>query len=224
MVMNSSRTVFGTGTSVCRSVAFLALAVVLAGCSPALQLKQVWVEGSYQGGPPKKVLVVCDMHVPTVTRAFESEFVKHLKARGGEAVESFRIVPAGEGSEQTGREAKVAQIRELGFDAVLVTRATKGRTEVRDIPGMTIVTGYGYYGGGVGVAATIGGPPRPTTQGYTHEQGYLTIDTQLFDVRTENRIWASQSELKVSGSPQEHVKPYVARITDEMAKTGLFKK
>jgi len=157
------------------------------------------------------------------------EIVKRLKAGGMEAVESFRIFPKGLPSDSKEREAVVVLIREQGFDSVLLTRAMKGRTEVREIPGMTIISGFGYspygYGGygGVGVSATIGGPSQPTTQGYSHEQDYLTIETLLFDVRTGNRIWASQSELRVSGSPQEHIKPYVSLITGELAKAKLFK-
>jgi len=120
----------------------------------------------------------------------------------------------------------VALIREQGFDALLFTRTMTGRSETRDIPGMTIVSGFGYspYGyGGVGVAATIGGPSQPTTQGYSHEQNYLTIETQLFDVRTEKRLWASQSELRLAGSPEKHITPYVSMITDKLAKAKLFK-
>jgi len=204
----------------------LLLLVALTGC-PSLKVKQVWEDDAYQGGRPQKVLVLCNMSVPTVKRAFENEFVKYLKAERMQPVESFRVFPEGLPNDEQGREAVVAQIKEQGFDAVLYTRAIKGRTEVREIPGMTIVSGFGYspygYGGGVGVAATIGGPSHPTTQGYSHEQDYLTIETLLFDVQTGKRLWASQSELRVSGSPQEHVKPYVAKITEKLANAKFFK-
>jgi hypothetical protein len=202
------------------------LLAALTGCSPALQVKQVWKDESYHGGRLHKVLVMCDMNVPTMKRAFENEFVKVLRHQGMEAVESFRIVPEGVPDDSKGREAMVALIKEQGFDALLYTRTMTGRSETRDIPGMTIVSGFGSpygYGGGVGVAATIGGPSQPTTQGYSHEQKYLTIETLLFDVSTEKRLWAAQSELRLSGSPQEHITPYVAMMTDKLAKAKLFK-
>ena len=223
MVMNRSGSV-SAGGKAGRVLFTLALLAFLSGCQ-SLQVKQVWEEEAYQGGRPQKVLVMCNMSVPTVKRAFENEFVKSLNYHGMTAVESFRVVSEVSLSDSAAREAFVAQIREQKFDAVLITRAMRGRTEVRDIPGMTIVSGFGYpyYGGGVGVAATIGGPSQPTTQGYSHEQEYLTIETLLFDVRTEKRIWASQSELRVAGLPQEQIKPYVIKMTDMLAKAKLFK-
>ena len=204
----------------------LILLASLTGCSPALQTRLVWEDETYHGGRPQKVLVMCDMTVPTMKRAFENEFVKFLRYQGMQAVESFKIVPAGVPTDSGGRDAMVALIREQGFDAVLFTRTMTGRSEVRDVPGMTIVSGFGSpygYGGGVGVAATIGGPSQPTTHGYSHEQDYLTIETQLFEARTEKRLWASQSELRLSGSPEKHITPYVEMITDKLEKAKIFK-
>jgi hypothetical protein len=226
MVMLKKNTDVSAGAGAGRWLAVVLLLAALTGC-PALQMKQVWEDEAYRGGRPQKVLVICNMSVPTDKRAFENEFVKYLKAEGMQPVESFRIFPEGVPNDDNGREAVVAQIRAQGFDAVLFTRAMKGRTEVREIPGMTIVSGFGYspygYGGGVGISATIGGPSQPTTQGYSHEQDFVTIETLLFDVRTGKRLWASQSELRVSGEPREHIKPYVAMVTDELAKTKIFK-
>ena len=212
------------GTRAGKCFVAVMLLAALVGCSPALQLKQVWQDESYRSGRLQKVLVVCDMVTPTMKRSFENQFVIDLRRQEVQAVEGFRIVPEGALNEKGGREAVVAMIREQGFDAVLFTRTMTGRSETRDIPGMTIVSGFGSpYGGGVGVAATIGGPSQPTTQGYSHEQNYKTIETQLFDVRTEKRLWASQSELRLSGSPEKHIEPYVAMITDKLAASRFFK-
>lgn len=225
MVMITSSTVVGARTRAGIWLVAMMLLAALTGC-PALQLKQVWENDAYRGGRPKKVLVMCDMTVPTMKRAFENEFVKFLRYKGLDAVESFRIVPEGVPNDSSGRDAMVALIREQGIDALLFTRTMTGRSETRDVPGMTIVSGFGYspYGyGSVGVAATIGGPSQPTTQGYSHEQNYMTIETQLFDTRTEKRLWASQSELRLDGSPEKHIKPYVSMITDKLATAKFFK-
>jgi hypothetical protein len=223
MIKIRSGSIVATGSTIGRGLLTLTLLAVLSGCL-ALQVKNIWEDEAYRGGRPQKVLVLCAMNVPTVKRAFENEFVKNLKDHGITAVESFRIVPETAFSESGARDALVALIREQGFDTLLYTRAIKGRSEVSTIPGMTIVKGTPYpFGGGGGVGFVVGGDSRPTTQSYTHEQDYLSIDTVLFDVRTEGRLWASESELRVSGQSQEHIKPYVAMITDKLTKSRIFK-
>jgi len=223
MVMITKSTVVGVGLRAEKRLLAIILLAALTGCSPALQLKQVWENDAYRSGGLQKVLVICDMTVPTVKRQFENEIVKDLRHHGAQAVESFKTFPEGVPADSGGREAFVSLIREQGYDAVMYTRTMTGRTETREIPGMTIVSGFGSpYGGSIGVAATIGGPSQPTTQGYSHDQGYLTIETLLFDVRTEKRLWAAQSELRLSGTPQDHIKPYVGMIIDKLAKTKLL--
>jgi hypothetical protein len=228
MVIITGSKIVGAGARAGTWIIAMVLLAVLAGCSPALKMNLIWEDEGYYSGHPQKVLVMCDMTVPTMKRAFENEFVKFLRHQGLQAVESFRIIPEGVPTDSKGRDALVALIKEQGFDSVLYTRTMTGRSETRDVPGMTIVTGfgspYGYGGyGGVGVAATIGGPSQPTTQGYSHEQNYLTIETQLFDARTEKRLWASQTELRLSGSPEKNITPYVSMVTDKLTKSKFFK-
>jgi hypothetical protein len=200
-------------------VLLLALLSSLAGCS-TMQVREVWRDEAYQGRP-KSVLVIAVMKNATVRRMFENEFAKRLKGRGVNAVESFRLLPEDASLEgDKGRDAVVAIINQQGLDAVLLTRITGIRSDVRDIPGMTITTGYGYpygsYGAWGGYTAVVGSFPDgagPTTQGYSHESKFLDIETHLFDTGTEKLIWASLSELRITGPPQEEIEPYVNKVS-----------
>jgi hypothetical protein len=51
---------------------------------------------------------------------------------------------------------------------------------------------------------------------------FLVIETQLFDVKTEKLIWAAQSETRISGSPQEEIKPYISIIAKRLFRDKLF--
>ena len=198
---------------------FLTLALALTGCASA-KVREVWRDEAYQGRP-KNVLIVAVMKNATVQRTFESGFAKRLQGRGISAVESFRVLPDNAPAESDAvRDAVVAAIREQGIDAVLITRVTGRRSDVRDIPGMTITTGFGYpygsygaWGSYAGASYSFPGPSAPTTQGYSHESKFLDIETQLFDVRTEKPIWAVRSELRITGPPQEEVQPYVDTVS-----------
>lgn len=200
----------------------------LAGCA-ATQIKETWREEAYQGRP-KSVLVIAVVKNATFQRMFESEFAKRLKEHGINAVESFRILPDGVSLEgDAGRDAVVAAIREQAIDTVLITRVTGRWSKVSDIPGMTITTGYGFpygsygaWGSYVGASYTFGGPTAPTTQGYSHETRFLSVETHLFDARTEKLIWAARSESRVTDTPQEEIKPYVEIVSKELLRAKLF--
>jgi hypothetical protein len=205
----------------------LAFLIVLSGCA-ATKIKEVFQDDAYQGHP-KNVLVVAVASNITVRRTIESGFAKQLKNRGAGATESFRVLPEGtELSGDAGRDAIVAIIKERGIDAVLLTRVTGRRSDVRDIPGMTITTGFGYpygsYGAWGGYSAVVysSGPTSPTTQGYSHETKFLDIETHLFDTAAEKLIWAARTETRLSGTPQEEIKPYIDIITRELFQTNLF--
>jgi hypothetical protein len=207
----------------CALVLSLASLLALSGCA-ATKIKEVWKDDVYQGHP-KNVLVIAVAGNVTVRREIESGFAKRLKERGAVATESFRILPEGTAlTGDAGRDAIVAIIKERGIDAVLFTRVTGRRSNVRDIPGMTITTGFGYYpyGGGYSAVIASSGPTAPTTQGYSHESKFLDIETHLFDATAEKLIWAAQTETRLSGPPQEEIKPYVEMVTQKLFQTNIF--
>jgi hypothetical protein len=212
----------------CAALLLLAQLPALSGCA-STSVKEVWRDEAFQGHP-KSILVVAVMKNLTVQRQFESEFAKRLKGRGINAVESFRVLPDGVALEgDAGRDAVVAAIKTQGIDAVLMTRVTGRRYQKSEIPGMTITSGSGYpyggagaWGGYAGVAYTIGGPSQPTTQGYSHETVFLDIETHLFDARAEKLIWGARTETRVTGPPQEEIKPYVDMVTSELLREKFF--
>jgi hypothetical protein len=221
---NWSRNVRSFLSSGCIVLCFL----VVTGCA-ATQVKQVWKDEAYQGGHLDNVLVIGVLKNNTARRSFESEFVKYFRYRGITAVESFRVLPTDvlEGDEV--RDTIVQKIKELGINAVLMTKVVGNRTAEEVIPGMTITTGfglpygsYGAWGSYTSVAYSFPGPSAPTTQGYSHVQKFLVIETQLFDVRAEKLIWAARSETRITDSPQEEIKPYVSIIADRLFREKLF--
>lgn len=202
--------------------------LTMTGCA-ATQVKQVWKDEAFQGGRLDNVLVISILKNNTARRAFESEFVKYFRYRGIIAVESFRVLTTDALEGDEARDAIVQKIKELGIDAVLMTKVVGSRTAEETIPGMTITAGYGLpygsygaWGAYAGVAYSFPGPTQPTTQGYSHVDKFLVIETQLFDVETEKLIWAAQSETRISGSPQEEIKPYISIIAKRLFRDKLF--
>ena len=207
----------------------ICMLLVSIGCA-AMQVKQVWIDETYQGGQPKNVLVIAVMRQPTTRRMMESEFVKHFKKQGIGAVESFRALTTDTLESDATRDGIVAAVKERGIDAVLTVRSAGSRIEERNIPGMTITTGvgmpygsYGAWGGYTTVMASFPEPSAPTTQGYSAEQKFLSLETQLYDVRTEKLIWSALSEMRISGPPQEEIKDFVSLMSRELFRAKPFR-
>lgn len=203
--------------------------LTVTGCA-ATQVKQVWKDEAYQGGRPDNVLVIGILKNNTARREFESEFAKYFRNRGIIAVESFRVILTDALGEDEARDAIVQKIKELGINAVLMTKVVGSRTTEETIPGMTITAGYGLplgsygaWGAYAGVTYSFPGPSQPTTQGYSHEDKFLVIETQFFDVKTEKLIWAAQSETRITDSPQSEIKPYISIIADRLFRDKLFR-
>jgi len=208
------------------STLLLSMLLATIGCA-ATQVKQVRIDENYQGGRPKNVLVIVVVKQPTTRRMMESEFAKKFRERGISAVESFQALAIETLEGDAARDGIVAAVKERGIDAVLMVRMSGSRIEKETIPGMTITTSYGMpygsYGAWGGYTAVIGSyPSAPTTQGYSHEQTFLSCETQLYDVRTERLIWSALSETRVSGTPQEEITPFISHITRTLFSAKLF--
>jgi len=221
---NWSRNIRSCLSGGCLVLYFLAV----TGCA-ATQVKQVWKDEAFQRGGLDNVLIIGILKNDTARRTFESEFVKYFKSRGIAARESFRVLPTDSLEGDEARDAIVQKIKELGINAVLMTRVIGSRTAKETIPGMTITAGYGLpygsygaWGAYAGVGYSFPGPSQPTTQGYSHEDTFLVLEARLFDVKNEKLIWAAQSETRLSGAPQEEIKPYIRVIADRLFHDKLF--
>ncbi len=193
-------------------------------------MKQVWKDESFKNGSLDNVLIIGVLKNDTARRMFESEFIKYFRYEKIKAVESFRVLPTDTLEGNEARDAIVQKRKELGINAVLLSRITGSRTKEETIPGMTITAGYGMpfgsYGGWgayAGVGYSFPGPGSPTTQSYSHEDRFLIVETQLFDVRSEKLVWAAQSEIRITSAPQNEIKPYISTITDRLFRDKVFK-
>lgn len=212
------------GPNIMRTIAAAGLllvnSMVMAGCA-ATQIQQVWTDKAFQSGHINSVLIVVLVYNPSTRRMFESEFAKYFKHRGISAIESFRDLEIESLNQNALRDAILAKMHEKGSDSVLLTRIVDRRAKENIIPGMTITSSSGMWGGSAAVYS-FPGPSAPTTQSYSHEETFLGLMTNLFDARTEKLLWAIRTETRITGAPQEEIKPYVALVTDKLFSSKLF--
>jgi hypothetical protein len=191
------------------------LAVLLTACS-ATQIKSVWKDPSYLG-QPHRVMVIAVAKEPINRRIFEDEFVLQLKARGTDAIASYTILPD---KSQDDQAAIAKMVEQLGADTVLISRLVSKRS-VRVYYPATVSHRPHYYGKWPEYYRQ--GYDMINTPGYSTKYEYALMETNLYDARSDNLIWAATTETGVDNLNQTLIKPYIGTILNMIADYGLLK-
>ena len=192
---------------------FVAAALVLASCS-STRVTSDWADQSYQK-KPGKVMVVALAQQNADLRLVEDEFVNQLKSSGVDAVPSYAVLPDTAQRDKTAVEAKA---RELGADAVLVTRLVDRKTEREYVPGTPYGPGPygGYYGG------YYGAHPGGYSPGYVTEREYGIADANLYDVTTGKPVWSAVTETEMHGNNRKEIRSFVDQVVKDLKKKDMI--
>jgi hypothetical protein len=182
------------------------IALFLLNACATTTTTNVWRDQTYQG-PVKKVLVMGISQKKGIQRFFEDEFFRQLKQRGTDAVAGYSILPY---DEKMDKDFVATKAREVGADAVLVTRPLGRKTERAYMPGSPYYRWGSYYG-------------HAYSPGYVVEDEYVYLETNLFDVATENLIWSAESETVILASDQELIKEFISTMIAKLASDKLIK-
>jgi hypothetical protein len=171
-------------------------------------LTDIWKDKEHRG-PLKKIAVFWIARVPQNRLLAENEFVRQLKARGIAAMPVYVVIPPDKLVE---RDVALAKIRDLGVDAVLILRLADKLTVQLPIPqsgpaGPSRLSDYYQY--------VYDAPARDES-----ELAYL--ETNLFDVKTERRIWTARSVSKIDAVNQEVVSDFIRLMIDRLASDGMI--
>ena len=147
------------------------------------ELTHKQVNEAYKGKPVSNILVIAVTGNEDSRRSFEQKFVAQLKSVGVEAISSEQAIPMPPDLELK-KEAIENAVSRFKNDAVLITHLI-GKEEKE-----TFVRGGGYYG--YYHSRYMGS--------YSHDPGYsntsktVRLETNLYDVKTEQLIWSGQSK------------------------------
>ena len=193
----------------------LLMAMLITACS-LTKLTSTWKDPSYQR-QPRKIMVIGIAKEPINKRIFEDEYVRQLKARGTDAIASYTVMP----DEKQGDHAFIdAKMKEQGADAVLISRLASKKTVHTYVPG-SVTYPPAYYGNwrdyyGYGTRAVY-------TPGYTAEDEYALMETNLYDAANDKLIWSASSETEIRGSDQKQIISYIGVMVNAMADQKLLR-
>jgi hypothetical protein len=204
-----------------RALALFSLLAAVGCAGPGTELKQIWVDPSYAGGPIEKILVIGVLREQARQRVFEDTIASQFDELGVDAVPSWEIIPPDQEDEE---DAIKAAVEGRGFDSVLLTRLISVDKRTDYVPGQTYVGSYwggphyGYYPYYASSYAVVHDP------GYTIERTVVSVETNIYDVETEMLKWAAMSETVDPKDVNKAIDGFGRVIIGDLLKQGFVEK
>jgi hypothetical protein len=203
----------------------VAAAVLLfAACSSSTMITGSWRKPNATASGYRNIFIAALTSNIPVKQAVESGLQQQLQQRGLTVEKSTDVFPPNF-STQTGqkRELVLGRIQSTGADAILTVALLKQETESRYIPGTGAYAPglrWGYYGRFWNYYNNW--YPSVYSPGYYDQSKVYYLETNLYDARTEDLIWAAQSKTYDPANVDSFIRDYVKSIHNQMVKDGLI--
>ena len=205
------------------------VALLLAACS-STTMSGSWSDPAFTE-KVKNVYVIGISKDETRRRIFEDTFGRQLSSKGIKTFSSYRDLPS---NQENDRETIIKRMTEEGCDSVIITQLIDTRKETVTSPGR--VSGYssgpyyggrrgGRYGGGYynnwgsyyGRRTDITYEPPTST-----EFVIATVESVMYDLKTEEMIWSGQLETVIEGNFEKMVQDFVDTVSKDLTAKGII--
>ncbi len=208
----------------------LLVLLVLSSCSNT-KLEGTWSDPNNKASYAN-IMVVGISDKKQTRRAYESYFVASLRDKGVNSLASYTLISQEDEKEfgsDKGEFKKIikAAIKGSNIDAVLITHVASIEEDDVYRPSMDFQPVYGmpyssgYYGGMYGYHGYV------TT--YVQQPGYYTeektyiLESNLYDVKTEELVWTTRSRTFSPGPMDEAIGDISRLIIDDLVSRKLIK-
>lgn len=189
-----------------------------------------WKDPNYRAQSVGRILIVGVAKQEIYRRIFEERFVNVLQKYNVNALASYQHL-----AQEIIHDEKTvtAKVKELGVDSVLVARKVNARREeiihpeeIRIEPdylyGYNPPYPYYYHGWQSYYSQSYRVINYPA---YTEKYDVFTLETNLYDAKTDKLVWASTTELWVTG--QENIErlidDFIQSVVKNLAKEEIIK-
>jgi hypothetical protein len=182
------------------------------------KITSVWMDQKKSGTSYNDILVIGIAQEQHNRRLFEEQFTAQLDAAGVESEVSYKILPEGT---VISRETVAAAIEGRNIDAVIVTHMVSVEEETVYRQNMDYRPTYGYYNGLYNY--------YPHVNTYVQQPGYYTthdvvkLETNLYEVESEELVWSAQSRSFAPESAKEVIDDLVKLVIKDLKEKGLIK-
>jgi len=194
------------------------LAALLSSCANT-KLTSVWMDNSAAGKSYKDLLIIGIAKEEHNRRLFEQTFASELGNLGVESAVSYELLPAGT---EINKETVSKAIAGKEIDAVIVTHMVGVEEKTIYRQNLDYRPTYGYYNGLYNY--------YPHVHTYVNQPGYyttheiVTLETNLYDVASENLVWSARSETFAPESADEVVNDLIDLVIKDLSDKKLIQK
>lgn len=206
------------------SIALLLL--LLQACTPYKESTGVWVNKEKIQGKSYSNIFIIVMTANLEARALlENNLASLATEKGYKTVKSMDVMPPGlKDAAMPSKEDIVKKVKENNCDAVFVASLLKKEEDVRYTPGTTAYSVRPYYtwsGNYFGYYSHW--YPTVYNDGYyTKEKNYF-MQSNLYDVASEEIMWSVQSTVFDPSSLNKFSKAYTSQLIKQLKEEGLLK-
>lgn len=204
-----------------------ALVLIFAACTSSKDSTGVWVNTEKIKGKQFSNIFIVVMTADIEARSrLENDLAAAATAKGNKAVKSIDVMaPSFKDPQTPSKEEIIGKVKASGCDAVFVATLLKKEDDVRYIPGNNVYSPRPYYtwsGNFYGYYSNY--YPTISTPGYyTNDKNYF-MQSNLYDVASEELMWSVQSTVFNPSSLNGFSKSYTSGLIKKLEKQGLLKK
>jgi len=194
-------------------------AVLLVSSCANTKISQSWVEPDNKRSYDD-LLIIGVGESQQNRRAYESHFVEELRATGTEAEASYKLIP---NSEELNRQTVEKAIDGMEIDGVIVTHLVAVDEETIYRPSMDYMPMYGggYYGGLYSYYPHVN--TYVSRPGYYSTHETFTLETNLYDVESEELVWSARSRTFSPESVSEVINDLTKLLIKDLKENNLIK-
>ncbi|MCH8959754.1 MAG: hypothetical protein IH820_00100 [Bacteroidetes bacterium] len=187
------------------------------GSSSTTRITGSWAKAENQAKQFNRIMILgLSDNVPARAQA-EQAIAGRLTQEGFRTLEGITLISPQALKDYKGdREKAKAFLEEHGIDAVIVISVRDVKEEERYIPGTAMYTpmSYGYYGGFY--SYWYSSYDRVYTPGYYESSTEIFLESNLYDIATEDLLWSAQSKTVNSESIPELVRAYADLLVKDL--------
>lgn len=194
------------------------LCIVAVSCGTSSQLVQRWSDPAFTGEPGQKMIVIALTSNERSQKTWEGAFSAVLRQAKVQPIAGSVVLPSqGAVDEPTLKQA----VRATGADLAAVTRLVSVDKEQTYVPGSAYYSPapayYGFYGYYSSSYAMV------STPGYYQTDKIYSVETNVYDVKTEKLVWSGMTETLNPETGQDAANSIAMTIVNDMVASKVIR-